>query len=419
MPRHRSLVPPSYCLHKASGRAVVRINGKDHYLGPYGSAESHSEYARLIAEWQLSQSEQRQATATNAGNFELTISQVIQRYRKFAETYYSKDGQPTKELGEMRYALRPLRKLYGDTLARDFGPLKLKVVRQHMVEAEDLSRGVVNHRVKRIKRFVKWAVSEELVPSAVSHALRDVPGLRRGRTNARELPPVRPVADVWVDLVVPHLSPQVAALVQIQRLTGMRPGEAVLMRVGDIDTSGEVWIYEPHDHKNQWREASRLIPLGPKAQAIIRPFLGLSIEKYLFSPREAEEWRNSLRADQRNPDRKTKVYPSELRARELRKTKAKLRKPKRPKRERYDVDSYRRAITYAISKLNRERANEGLEPIPKWFPLQLRHSRATEIRKVYGIEGAQVSLGHARADVTQVYAERNLDLAIKIAKKMG
>ena len=31
---------PSYCLHKRSGRAVVRLNGKDHYLGEYGSPES-------------------------------------------------------------------------------------------------------------------------------------------------------------------------------------------------------------------------------------------------------------------------------------------------------------------------------------------------------------------------------------------
>lgn len=130
-------------------------------------------------------------------------------------------------------------------------------------------------------------------------------------------------------------------------------------------------------------------------------------------------WRNARREQHRNPNRKTKVYPSELRARERRKEAAKKRKSKRPKRELYDVDSYRRAITYAINKLNRDRKDNDQELIPKWFPLQLRHSRATEIRRDFGIEAAQVSLGHVHADVTQIYAERNLKLAIQIAKKTG
>jgi hypothetical protein len=38
---------------------------------------------------------------------------------------------------------------------------------------------------------------------------------------------------------------------------------------------------------------------------------------------------------------------------------------------------------------------------------------------VYGVEGAQVYLGHGRADVTQVYAERDLELAERIALERG
>ena len=52
MPKQSGKVP-SYCRHKASGRAVVRIDGKDHYLGIYGSPESHDEYERLISEWRV------------------------------------------------------------------------------------------------------------------------------------------------------------------------------------------------------------------------------------------------------------------------------------------------------------------------------------------------------------------------------
>lgn len=56
---------------------------------------------------------------------------------------------------------------------------------------------------------------------------------------------------------------------------------------------------------------------------------------------------------------------------------------------------------------------------PRWHPHQLRHSRATEIRKRYAVEAAQVVLGHTGADVTQIYAERNDKLAKKIAAENG
>jgi hypothetical protein len=43
----------------------------------------------------------------------------------------------------------------------------------------------------------------------------------------------------------------------------------------------------------------------------------------------------------------------------------------------------------------------------------------TEVRKAHGLEAAQVMLGHAKADVTQFYAERDEALALKIAAKIG
>ena len=46
-----SLKPPAYRLHKPTGRAVVRLNGHDHYLGKHNTPESRAEYDRLIAEW--------------------------------------------------------------------------------------------------------------------------------------------------------------------------------------------------------------------------------------------------------------------------------------------------------------------------------------------------------------------------------
>jgi hypothetical protein len=42
---------PSYRHHKPTNQAVVTLNGRDFYLGVYGSATSRAEYDRLIAEW--------------------------------------------------------------------------------------------------------------------------------------------------------------------------------------------------------------------------------------------------------------------------------------------------------------------------------------------------------------------------------
>jgi len=55
----------------------------------------------------------------------------------------------------------------------------------------------------------------------------------------------------------------------------------------------------------------------------------------------------------------------------------------------------------------------------RWHPNQLRHTFATSVRRVHGLEAAQALLGHARADVTQIYAERNTDLAVSIAAEVG
>ncbi len=85
---------PSYCLHKASGQAVVRINGRDCYLGPFGSDESHAEYARLIAEWRSGRQDiaALASAASSVADPSISVSEVLLKYRDFAKRYYSKDG---------------------------------------------------------------------------------------------------------------------------------------------------------------------------------------------------------------------------------------------------------------------------------------------------------------------------------------
>ncbi len=74
-------------------------------------------------------------------------------------------------------AVAPVNELYGNLIANDFGPLKLKTIRQHMID-RDLCRTEINKRVGRIKRVFKLAVSEELIVPSVYEGLRSVTGLR-------------------------------------------------------------------------------------------------------------------------------------------------------------------------------------------------------------------------------------------------
>ena len=179
---------PSYRCHKPSGQAVVTIDGRDFYLGKYDTPASHAEYDRLIAEWL------QNGRVLPAGG-DLTINELLVGYIRHCDEYYRRaDGTKTSEADAIRQSVRPLKDRYGHTLARDFGPLKLKVCREVMIEA-GLCRNECNKRTRRIVRTYKWAAENELVPASVWHALRTVDGLRKGRSKARETEPVQPVRD--------------------------------------------------------------------------------------------------------------------------------------------------------------------------------------------------------------------------------
>ncbi len=220
----RTLRTPSYRLHRPSGQAVVSLGGRDVYLGKHGTNESRDAYDRAVAEWLTGGRMTVRAGGNVATPTDLSMNELILAYLRHAEVYYVKNGVPTSEVANTKLALRPLRRLYGDTQAGGFGPLALKSVRAAMIES-DLCRTEVNKRVRHILRLFKWAVENEMVPAHTHYGLKAVSGLRRGRTEARESQPVRPVPDEFVDAIRPHTSRQVWAMIELQRLTGMRPGE--------------------------------------------------------------------------------------------------------------------------------------------------------------------------------------------------
>jgi integrase len=376
--------------------AVVRINGHDHYLGRYDSPESWEKYNRLILSWRFADRTSVPELSGHEAN--ITVNEIILAFLRHADAYYRRpDGTPTGEHQNFVHAVRPLKRLFGQSLACEFGPKSLKIIQQAML-ADGLCRNVINQRVKKIVRVFKWAVENELVPASVHHGLSAVSSLRKGRSAARETEPVKPVPESFVDAVRPYVSRQVWAMIELQRLTAMRPGEVTTMRTQDLDTAGRVWTYTPHRHKSEHHDKDRTIYLGPKTQAILRTWLRTDLNAYLFSPREADaELREKKRVNRKSP-----LTPSQ----KARKPKL---KPKRTPGEFYATRAYAHAINRACKKAG----------VPVWGPNRLRHNAATLIRKEFGLEVARAVLGHSDAVTTTIYAERDRALSLAAMEKVG
>lgn len=193
MPKLNNRVP-KYCRHRGSGQAVVALSGQDIYVGQYGSPASRAKYDRLIAEW--IGAGRRLPTDPNA----ITIAEVVAAFRRHAQTYY---GADSKAAANIDGSLRPVVKLYGRTAANEFGPLRLKTVREQFISGGRV-RANINRHITRIRGVFKWAAENELIPADVFHGLMAVRGLRRGKSGAVEGEPVKPVPVEHVEAVIPH-----------------------------------------------------------------------------------------------------------------------------------------------------------------------------------------------------------------------
>jgi integrase len=179
----------------------------------------------------------------------------------------------------------------------------------------------------------------------------------------------------------------------------MRPAEVCLIRPADIDRSGEVWRYTPHEHKTEHRGRERLVLIGKKGQQILLPFLLRPDDRYCFCPRESEAKRRALQHANRVTPSTYGNAPGTNRK----------RSPKRRPGERYNSASYLRAIRRGCEAA-------GIEP---WAPNRLRHAFATEVRRLGGIEAVKTLLGHSEIGTSEIYAERDLALAADLMVRMG
>ncbi len=390
MPRKRQPFP-AYCHHKPTNQAYVRITRPDGtretvYLGVYGTEESRAEYARVVNGRAADEPAPRiphvevkpLPETIPAPARGVPVKEFVGRFMAHARTYYRlPSGEESFEVRDFELSFRELLRHYAETPVEAIGKAELKAVRDDMVKA-GLSRKVVNQRIGRIKRAFMWGAEEGLVPDAVAVGLKIVRNLQRNRTEAKDHPDVvgQPVADVLA--AAGQANPIVAGMMRLQLWTGMRPGEVVGLAPGEIDRSGLPWIADLSDRfKMAYKGLKRVVYLGPKARELLA---GLARweepEAPVFRPSDSAPDRPSLAAR----------YSAS-----------------------YSLDSYGQAIERACKRAG----------VEAFSPNQIRHTHATAVRRLYGLEGAQVALGHENAAVTEIYAERDLELARRIAEEMG
>ena len=344
-------------------------------------------------------SEETETRGSIASTF--TIADLCSRYRDFTRShYFRRDGSPTTEVRDIPLSLRELDSLFGPTPARDFSISRLNAVRDEMVSRSKLARKVVNQRIGRVKKLFKWAHERGFLPMEIFLSLQLLTGLQLGRTPAPEYDDVEPVPLELVSAILPHVSPIVRAMIGVQLLAGMRPDEATQIRAIylDRDSFEGTWEYRPPRHKTAWRGKERVAAIGPGARLRRAPFLDRPPNHFLFSPAESVAWWR----ERRRAARQTKRTLSE-------KARRPLEAPKQKPGVCYTVGSYGKSIEYGGARAG----------VGRWTPNQLRHTAATEVEKVFGLEGAQAHLGHGDPKTTRIYAKGQQERAREIARERG
>lgn len=351
---HKKL--PGYLHHKASGQARVRINGKDYYLGPYGSEESRVEYGNLIAKHASGiMIDPFKPSESTSG---LTVEELVLVFMKHAEKHYLKNGKVTDEVACIKSAVDRLVILYGPTPAEKFGPLALKAVRQYMIDSKKMCRDFINKSIGRIRRVFRYAVENELIEPAVLQKLEAVAPLLAGRTEAFDHAPRKPVPQKHIDQVKAKVPERTKDIIDLILLTGSRPGELVNLTGELINRTSDIWVADLADHKTSHRGKERFLVFGPKAQLILKRYLPSDPSQRLFRVARA---------------------------------------------------TVSNQITAACDELKIDRFSA------HW----LRHNAATWLREEYGLDVAQIMLGHASASMTELYAHLNLKQAIQVARNAG
>lgn len=227
-----------------------------HYLGPFGSTEAATQYARLKELWQ------RNNGGVTSKREILSIAGMCREFMAYCRSNYA----PTSYEPEKYFrSLSQLIDFCGPESAESFGLLRLEQFRTSLISSDRYCRKEINQRIWRVKAAFDRAAQRKLIPVTVAAEVRLLKPIQRGRY--RDNPPVPPVPMEHVLATLPFLSSPVAAMIRLQLLTGCRPEEIRIMRPCDIDRElkNDCWRYTPEHHKTQRFNEAKIIPLKKRA----------------------------------------------------------------------------------------------------------------------------------------------------------
>ena len=386
------------------------------YLGKFNSPASRQEYAGVIAD-----AEARGVAAIGTAPNTITITEacasfwthVVKSYKLRSQHFYRK-------------AVRVLAEQCGNDPVAEFGPAKLRALRDRLIHmpytgrararyGDQRTRVNVNTFLSAIKGMFRWLAETETVGGSVYHGLLAVrpvgPGQSMAKERVRRKP--APVADVAACLA--FMSPTVRAMVDLQMVTGLRAGELCGIRPMDLDMTGPVWRYNLA-HKTEAYVGERTISIRPRGQDIIRPFLNRPADAHLFSPAESFRWHldQKVAAAAAKSPKNARVLALG-RAAYAKRSKAAGRRPGRVKTF-YTPNGYASTIQCAYRKAERaaHAAHPDVKPdvvlVKPWHSHLIRHRFATEeVRRSGSYRTAMLALGHTSETMTKRYVADTMD----------
>ncbi len=378
-------------------------------LGPTGSAEAHQAFLRLVAEMPTADA----PPPVSCRKSEPLVGEILADYL----AHYSSLPRSADAINRVRIATTAAAELYGALPATEFRGPQLRAIQRHLA-GRNLTRTYVGGLIAAVRAAFRHAVADDRIPAEGLAALAAVRGLEPGEAGCAEPTVVEPVSVEVVEATLPHLRPPVAAMVRVQLLTGMRPGELCRLTPGqihrggtvrvvgrgsvDVGRLGGVWVYAPEQHKTARLGYGRYVAIGPQAQAALEPWLaGRAADAPCFSP--AEDWERQLA--ERAARRRTPLWPSHARRRDA----AGSRGRAGNRGERYTVRGYARAVARAAKAAG----------VEHWHPHQLRHAAEVVVELAFDLDAARATLGHRDARTTARYGVRDVLRAAEVARKIG